>query len=290
MGVVRAVITCHKTAIVARFHLALENLALPQQLKVLQRSGKRPNQRQRDRIFWVLLLAIWPDWRSALVIVKPETVLGWRRQGFRLCRCWKSRSRKLGRPPISDEIRNLIRRMSRENMTWGAPRIESELRLLGCAVAERTVAKYMVRTPTSPTQTWRTFLNNHANTMMDIDVLKACNSTLHNFCRLAILPHLLRLTSLIRLAITGWNGGAPLSEATFTVVFGGDDHVTKFSARQRHTATSSAKRLPVLFSGPECLSLGINATRFSERGPPGQNDGHTTSAEWGMNRIKAIAA
>jgi hypothetical protein len=148
----------------------------------------------------------------------------------------------------------------------------------------------MVRTPMSPTQTWRTFLNNHANAMMDIDVLKACNSTLHNFCRLAILPHLLRLTSLIRLAITGWNGGAPLSEATSTVVFGGDDHVTKFSARQRHKATTSEKRLPVLSSGPECRLVRINATRFSERGPPGQNDGNTTSAEWGMSRTKARAA
>jgi hypothetical protein len=108
MGVVRAVISRLKTSMVARFHMALENLALRQQLEVLERSGKRPKLRQRDRVFWVLLSAIWADWRSALVIVKPETVLGWRRQGFRLCRCWKSRSRKLGRPPISEEIRNLI--------------------------------------------------------------------------------------------------------------------------------------------------------------------------------------
>jgi len=287
MGVVRAVISRLKKPIVARFHLALENLALRQQLEVLERSGKRPKLRQRDRIFWVLLSALWPEWLSALVIVKPETVLGWRRQGFRLCQCWKSRSRKPGRPPISDEIRNLIRRMSRENMTWGAPRIESELRLLSYAVAERTVAKYMVRTPTSPMQTWRTFLNNHAIGMMDIDVLKACNATLHDFCRLAILPHLLRLTSLIRLAITGWNGGAPLSEATS---FGGDDHVTKYSARQRRKAASDEERPPFLSSEPQCLLLRVNATRFSERGPPGQNDGNITSAEWGMSRTKARAA
>jgi hypothetical protein len=107
MGVVRAVISRLKTSFVARFHLALENLALRQQLDVLERSGRRPKLRRRDRIFWVLLSAIWPGWRSALVIVKPETVLGWRRQGFRLCRCWKSRSRRPGRPPISEEIRNV---------------------------------------------------------------------------------------------------------------------------------------------------------------------------------------
>ena len=145
----------------------------------------------------------------------------------------------------------------------------------------------MVRTPTSPMQTWRTFLNNHAIGMMDIDVLKVCNSTLHNFCRLAILPHLLRLTSLIRLAITGWNGGAPLSEATS---FGGDDHVTKYSARQRRKAASDEERPPFLSSEPQCLLLRVNATRFSERGPPGQNDGNITSAEWGMSRTKARAA
>jgi hypothetical protein len=290
MGIVRAVISCLKTAIVARFHLALENLALRQQLDVLQRSGKRPKLRQRDRIFWVLLSAIWPDWRSALIIVKPETILRWRRQRFRLCPFWKSRSRKPGRPPISEEIRNLIRRMSRENMTWGAPRIESELRLLGYAVAERTVAKYMVRRPRSPSQTWRTFLNNHAIGMMDIDVLKACNSTLHSFCRLAILPHLLRLTPLIRLAITGWNGDALLSEAPSTVVFSGNVHGTKYSAPQRHGTTSDEERPPVLSSEPECSLLTINATRFSERGPPRQEDGNIMSVEWGMNRTQARAA
>ena len=88
----------------------------------------------------------------------------------------------------------------------------------------------MVRTPTSPSHTWRTFLNNHSIEMMEIDVLLACNSTLHHLCRLAILPHLLRLTSLIRLAIAGWTGGSPLSEEAAIVVFGGDDHSTQYSA------------------------------------------------------------
>lgn len=290
MGVVRALISRLKTSFVARFHLALENLALRQQLDVLHRSGKRPKLRQRDRIFWVLLSAIWPDWRSSLVIVKPETVLGWRRQGFRLCRCWKSKSRKPGRPPINEETRKLIQRMSRENVTWGAPRIKSELRLLGDTVAERTVAKYMLRTPTSSSHTWRTFLNNHSIEMMEIDVLKACNSTLIRFCRRAILPHVLRLTSLIRSTITGWTTRALSSEEVSTVVFGGYDRVTQCSARQRHGAKSNEERPPVLSSEPECLLLRVNATRFSERGPPMQDDGNLTSTERGMNRIKASAA
>ena len=197
---------------------------------MLERSGKRPKLRPRDRVFWVLLSALWPDWRSALVIVKPETVMRWCRRGLRLCWCGKSRSRKPGRPPINEEIRKLIRRMSQENLTWGAPRIESELRLLGYAVAERTVAKYMMRPPSSPTQTWRTFLNNHSLEMMDIDVVKACKSTLRQFYRFALLPHVRRLTSNIRSAMT--NGADELSRGeAHTVVFGGCDRATTCSVR-----------------------------------------------------------
>lgn len=216
--------------------------------------------------------------------------LVWRRRGFRLPRCWKSRSGKPGRPPINNEIRRLIRRVSRENVTWGAPRIESELRLLGYSVAERTVAKYIVLPSTSPTRTSRTFLNNHSIEMADIDVLKACNSTLLRFCRLAILPHVLRLTSLIRSAITGWTTRALSSEEVSTVVFGGYDRVTRCSACQRHGAKGNEERPLVLSNEPECLLLRVNATRFSERGPPTQDDGNLTSPERGVNRIKASAA
>ncbi len=96
-----------------------------------------------------------------LAIVQPETVIKWHRQGFKLYWRWKSRVGKVGRPCIDGEIRNLIRRMSRENPSRGAPRIVSELVLLGHDVAEQTVAKYMVRTQKPPSQTWRTFLDNH---------------------------------------------------------------------------------------------------------------------------------
>ena len=91
------------------------------------------------------LSKLWPNWQSALVLVQPETVIRWHRQGFKLYWRWKSRRGKTGRPPIEREIRDLIRRMSRENPTWGAPRIVSELALLGHDVAQQTVAKYMVR-------------------------------------------------------------------------------------------------------------------------------------------------
>jgi hypothetical protein len=98
---------------------------------------------------------------ALLIIVKPETVIRWHRQGFKLYWRWKSKA-PVGRPKIDKEIRGLIKRMSLENPLWGTPRIQSELRLLGFDLAESTVAKYRVRGSASPSQTWKTFLANHA--------------------------------------------------------------------------------------------------------------------------------
>ena len=144
-----------------RTRLAFENLALRQQLAIYQRSIARPVINNRDRIFWVLLAHIWAGWREALIIVKPDTIIRWHRLGFRLYWRWKCRGAKPGRPPVDMELIQLIRRMSKENPTWGAPRIRAELYLLGHDVAESTVAKYM-STPgrKPPSQTWRTFLDN----------------------------------------------------------------------------------------------------------------------------------
>ncbi len=97
--------------------IAAETLALRQQLALLQHSSKRPKLRKRDRIFWVWLSRLWPNGRSVLLIVQPETVVRWHQQGFKLYWRWKSRSRKPGRPKIDAEIRKLIRRMSLENPT-----------------------------------------------------------------------------------------------------------------------------------------------------------------------------
>ena len=128
--------------IAGRLTLAAENLALRQQLAVLHQSVPRPKLRRRDRRFWVWLSRLWANWRSVLVIVKPETVIRWHRWGFRHYWRWKSRNRG-GRPRTDREVIDLIRRMARENPTWGAPRIQSELHLLGHDVAESTVAKYL---------------------------------------------------------------------------------------------------------------------------------------------------
>lgn len=133
MGVVRTVFLLLGVFITCRATIVAENLALRHQLGVLQRSVKRPRLRQRDRILWVWLSRFWANWRSCLIIVKPDTVVRWHRDGFRLYWRWKSRG-KPGRPKIGAEIRRLIRGMSGDNATWGSPWIQSELALLGYTV------------------------------------------------------------------------------------------------------------------------------------------------------------
>jgi len=141
----------------SRAALELEILALRHQLSVLQRSVKRPKLTTSDRLLWAGLCRIWPDWQSALVIVKPETVIAWHRKAFRLFWTWKSHHGRPGRPAVPHDVRELIRRMSRENPLWGAPRIHGELLKLGIDVGETSVSKYMGRRR-PPSQTWCTFL------------------------------------------------------------------------------------------------------------------------------------
>jgi putative transposase len=154
----------------SRAVLELENMALRHQIGVLKRSAsKRPKLSPADRLFWVFLSWVWGDWRSALDIVKPATAIAWHRKGFRLFWTWKIRHGQVGRPAVSCEVRDLIRRMSRENPLWGAPHIHEELLKLGIEISETSVAKYMVRHRKPPSQTWRTFLNNHVKNLVSVD-------------------------------------------------------------------------------------------------------------------------
>ena len=123
------------SAFKTRRSLALENLALRQQLAVLQRSVKRSRLTDLDRGFWVLLRRVWTDWDNVLVIVKPETVVRWHRAGFRRYWTWKSRKRRPGRPGVALEVRELIRDMCRANPLWGAPRVHGELTKLGISIS-----------------------------------------------------------------------------------------------------------------------------------------------------------
>jgi len=151
--------------------LALENLALRQQLLVLERRSPKPAFTDADRLFWVILSRFWSGWRRPLRLVQPETVIAWHRA---LWRAWwrrQSRPKELGRPRISPELIELIKRISRENPTWGAPRIHGELLMLGYDVSEATVSRYMLKRRGRPTQTWKTFLRNHLDETAAVDFL-----------------------------------------------------------------------------------------------------------------------
>ena len=168
--------------------LALENLALRQQLAILHRKTKRPKLIKADRAFWVALSRLWPDWQSALILVKPETVIGWHRKGFKLYWTRNSRNRG-GRPRIDAEIRMLIRRMARENRTWGAPRIHGELLKLGFEVGEATVSRYMPLRRKPPSQNWRTFLRNHTQDLVSIDFFVVPTATFRVLYVFLVLDH-----------------------------------------------------------------------------------------------------
>lgn len=117
-----------------------------------------------DRLLWAWFSRAWTGWRESLVFVKLETVVAWHRRGFRLFWTWKSRQRT-GRPGIAADVRALIRTMSDANPLWGAPRIHGELRKLGIAVSQSTVAKYLRRDRRPPSQT---FLANHLTQVLGL--------------------------------------------------------------------------------------------------------------------------
>ena len=174
--------------LVGRAALAVENVAMRQQLAVLRRATPRPRLRWRDRAFWVWLSRLWAGWREALLLVRPETVLRWHRLGFRLYWRWKSRSR-VGRPAKSGAVRQLIRRLARENPLWGDRRIRDELLLLGHKVSAATVARYRGRRRKPPSQGWRAFLKNHVGCLASMDLFVVPTATFGLLYGLVILRH-----------------------------------------------------------------------------------------------------
>ena len=137
---------------------------------MLKRRRPRPILNRLDRFFWTSLRRCWPRWAEVLVIVKPKTVVGWHRSGFRLYWRWRSRPRG-GRPKITQEIRELIRRLAQDNSDWGAPKIHGELLKLGFHISERTVARYLRRVGRrgDPGKQWRAFLQNHREVIVAFD-------------------------------------------------------------------------------------------------------------------------
>ena len=158
-----------------RASLVLENTALRQQLTVL--TARRPSVKTKppERLLWILFARYCLRWRELLVIVKPDTVLRWHREGFRAYWRWNSRPKRSGRPLTPHETRELICRMARENPSWGAPRVHGELLMLGIDIGERTVARYMPRRPSDPKQRlrWREFLRTHRHAIAAMDLFTA---------------------------------------------------------------------------------------------------------------------
>jgi putative transposase len=166
---------------------AIEILALRHQLGVLKRSVKQPRLTKPDRGLWVLLSRNWPSWSDALIIVKPATVIKWHRAGFRRYWTWRSRPEG-GRRAIDPEVRALINRMATANM-WGAPRIHGELLKLGIQISEATVSKYLPRRRKPPSQTWRSFLENHVDTLVSMDFFTVPTVLFHILFVFVVLAH-----------------------------------------------------------------------------------------------------
>ena len=162
--------------------LAAENLFLRKQLALYQERHVTPRRTTAATRFALPWLSGWFDWRQALVVVQPATLLRWHREGFRLFWRWKSQR---GRPPLPTNVQALIRQMARENPTWGQERIANELLLkLGLRVSPRTVRKYLPqRQPPGPgirmsSQRWGTFVRNHAQAIVACDFCVVVTATM----------------------------------------------------------------------------------------------------------------
>ena len=194
------------------------------------------------------------DWRKPLTIVHPETVVRWHRQGFRLYWRWKCRHR--GRPRASQEIRTLVRRMARENPLWGAPRIHGEMLKLGLDVAQATVSRYMPHRKRPPSQSWRTFLKNHATAIASIDFFTVPTATFRVLYVFLVLSHARRC--VVHFNVTDsptaqWTGRQLVQAFPW-------DMAPRFLLRDRDA-----------IYGPEFLqsvsNLGIHDVRTSPRSP-----------------------
>jgi transposase InsO family protein len=172
----------------SRCRLEAENLFLRHQLSIaLRRTPPRVRLRGSDRALMVWMTRLWPSLLGAAQVVQPETILRWHRAGFKAFWRWKSRKRA-GRPKIDRGLRDLIRRMSAENPKWGASRIHGELLMLGFEVAQSTVSKYMVQDG-PPSQSWKTFLRNHAQAIAAIDLCVVPTLTFERLFAFLVLGH-----------------------------------------------------------------------------------------------------
>ena len=173
----------------SRVTLQAENAVLHHQVEILRRRApRRVHVTRTDRLFFKLILRLWPKAAGLIRIVHPKTLVRWHREGFRLYWRWRSRKRG-GRPKIPKEIRVLVRQMSTENPLWGAPRIHGELLKLGFDISQATVSRHMPKRRPNPDQTWKTFLLNHLHCTSSIDFLIVPTLTFRILYILVILSH-----------------------------------------------------------------------------------------------------
>jgi putative transposase len=238
-------------ALMLRGHreLVLENLALRQQLVAMQRSPKRVPLHTLDRLFWIALMQSWRNWRTALVVVQPNTVVRWHRDWLR--RRWTRRSRRRpdGRPPIDPQTRALVREMATANPFWGAPRIHGELRTLGIDVSERTVSRLLETHKRPRSQAWKTFLANHLTSAAAVDFFTVPTLTGRVLFVLVVLSHCRR-------------------------------RIVHFNVTEHPTATWAAQQLVEAFSGrhrPEMVAPRSGQHLQRALPPAGGQHGHRRS-------------
>jgi transposase InsO family protein len=169
--------------------LVLENLALRRQLTLYKRTRPRPRLQPIDRFFWVWLSRMWSGWRKTLLIVKPDTVVRWHRHWFGWYWHRLTQHKLPGRPAVNPAIRALILQMAAANPLWGAPRIHGELLKLGLHLSERTVSRLLPKRRQPPSQTWRTFLQNHLGETIALDFFTVPTVTFHILFVLVVLVH-----------------------------------------------------------------------------------------------------
>jgi putative transposase len=189
LELVRLILATLVAALRGRQRLLLENLLLRQQLQVALRCQHRPRLYTRDKLFWLVVRRLHQSWRRHLFLVRPETVLRWHRQGWRLFWRWRS-GHALGRPRLNPEARALIATMAVENPHWGTERIRGELLKLGIVVSARSIRRYRRRGPARPpSQSWRTFLANHAQAIWAADLFVVQTLTFQTLYVLFLISH-----------------------------------------------------------------------------------------------------
>jgi hypothetical protein len=227
--IAKLLITCIKCIFKSKFRLTLEVLAKDQQLAVYAKTNKSPKITPNDRKFWVALSSVWSDWADSIRIVKPETVLKWHKKTFKWF--WWLKAKPRGRPKIDWDLIKLIRKISRENSDWGNLRIKDELRFLGTEASVNTIKKYRPKQAKPPSQTWKTFMKNHLDSTISIDMFTVPSVTFGVLYGFVVLNHARR--KILFTAATYSPHGSWIGQQIINTFFDEDESKIKYLIRDR---------------------------------------------------------